>query len=107
MFKDCKSLVMLDLSNFKTDRLEDMSEMFSGCSKLTVLNLNNFSTSKANYDSNVFQGCNALTTVRVGNRFSTDLERMLKKNIEGIKIIQCAALKRIKSRSFPEDYNIN
>lgn len=34
-------------------------------------------------------------------------EKMLKKNIEGIKIIQCAALKRIKSRSFPEDYNIN
>ena len=84
-----------------------MNEIFSGCSKLTVLNLNNFNTSKANYDSNVFQGCNALTTVRVGNRFSTDLERMLKKNIEGIKIIQCAALKRIKSRSFPEDYNIN
>lgn len=107
MFKDCKELVMLDLSNFRTDRLESMNEIFSGCSKLTVLNLNNFNTSKANYDSNVFQGCNALTTVRVGNRFSTDLERMLKKNIEGIKIIQCAALKRIKSRSFPEDYNIN
>lgn len=107
MFKDCKELTTLNLRNFKTDRLESMNEIFSGCSKLTVLNLNNFNTSKANYDSNVFQGCNALTTVRVGNRFSTDLERMLKKNIEGIKIIQCAALKRIKSRSFPEDYNIN
>lgn len=107
MFKDCKELTTLNLRNFKTDRLESMNEIFSGCYKLTVLNLNNFNTSKANYDSNVFQGCNALTTVRVGNRFSTDLERMLKKNIEGIKIIQCAALKRIKSRSFPEDYNIN
>lgn len=107
MFKDCKELTTLNLRNFKTDRLESMNEIFSGCSKLTVLNLNNFNTSKANYDSNVFQGCNALTTVRVGNLFSTDLERMLKKNIEGIKIIQCAALKRIKSRSFPEDYNIN
>lgn len=96
MFKDCKELTTLNLRNFKTDRLESMNEIFSGCSKLTVLNLNNFNTSKANYDSNVFQGCNALTTVRVGNRFSTDLERMLKKNIEGIKIIQCAALKRIK-----------
>lgn len=96
MFKNCKELTTLNLRNFKTDRLESMNEIFSGCSKLTVLNLNNFNTSKANYDSNVFQGCNALTTVRVGNRFSTDLERMLKKNIEGIKIIQCAALKRIK-----------
>ena len=69
--------------------------------------INNFNTSKANYDSNVFQGCNALTTVRVGNRFSTYLKRMLKKNIEGIKIIQCAALKRSKPRSFPKDYYIN
>ena len=107
MFKDCKSLITLNLRNFKTDRLESMSEIFSGCSKLTVLNLNNFNTSKVNYDSNIFQGCNALTTVRVGNRFSLELERMLKKNIEGVKIIQCAALKRIKSRSFPMDYNIN
>lgn len=107
MFKDCKELTTLNLRNFKTDRLESMNEIFSGCSKLIVLNLNNFNTSKANYDSNVFQGCNALTTVRVGNRFSTDLERMLKKNIEGIKIIQCAALKRSKPRSFPKDYNIN
>ena len=107
MFKDCKSLIMLNLSNFKTDRLEEMSEIFSGCSKLTVLNLNNFNTSKANYDSNVFQGCNALTTVRVGNRFSLELERRLKKNIEGVKIIQCASLKRVKPRSFPKDYNIN
>lgn len=107
MFKNCKELTTLNLRNFKTDRLEEMSEIFSGCSKLTILNLNNFNTAKAKYDSDVFKGCNALTTVRVGNRFSTDLERMLKKNIEGIKIIQCAALKRIKSRSFPEDYNIN
>lgn len=107
MFKDCKELTTLNLRNFKTDRLEEMSEIFSGCSKLTILNLNNFNTAKAKYDSDVFKGCNALTTVRVGNRFSLDLERRLKKNIEGIKIIQCAAFKRIKPRSFPKDYNIN
>ena len=102
MFKDCKELTTLNLRNFKTDRLEEMSEIFSGCSKL-----NNFNTAKAKYDSDVFKGCNALTTVRVGNRFSLDLERRLKKNIEGIKIIQCASLKRVKPRSFPKDYNIN
>ena len=96
MFKDCESLVMLDLSNFRTERLEDMNEMFSGCSKLTVLNLNNFSTVNVEYNSDVFKGCNALTTVRASNRFSTDLKRRLKKNIEGIRIIQCVGLKEIK-----------
>ena len=87
---------MLNISNFKTDRLEEMSEMFSGCSKLTVLNLNNFSTGNVEYNSNVFKGCNALTTVRVGNRFSSELKRRLKKNIEDIRIIQCVGLKEIK-----------
>ena len=79
-----------------------MSEIFSGCSKLTVLNLNNFSTANVEYKSDVFKGCNALTTVRVGNHFSLDLERRLKKNIEGIRIIQCASPKGFSSDPFQE-----
>ena len=73
-----------------------MSEIFSGCSKLTILNLNNFSTVNVEYNSDVFKGCNALKTVRASSRFSTDLKRRLKKNIEGIRIIQCVGLKEIK-----------
>ena len=37
MFKDCKSLTTLDLSNFQTSEVKNMSDMFSGCSALTTI----------------------------------------------------------------------
>lgn len=107
MFWECDSLEQLDLSSFCTINVEFMNNMFRVCSRLKYLDLSSFDTANVKYKSDVFKGCNALTTVRVGNHFSLDLERRLKKNIEGIKIIQCASLKRVKPRSFPKDYNIN
>ena len=38
MFSECSSLTSLNLSNFNTNNVEDMSEMFYGCSSLTSLN---------------------------------------------------------------------
>ena len=38
MFGDCSSLTSLNLSNFNTNNVQDMSGMFSGCSSLTSLN---------------------------------------------------------------------
>ena len=42
MFSYCSSLTSLNLNNFDTNNVKDMSGMFSGCSSLTSLNLNNF-----------------------------------------------------------------
>ena len=42
MFQGCKKLKYLDLSNFDTSNVNDMSFMFFGCNKLTYLNLLNF-----------------------------------------------------------------
>ena len=44
MFYNCSSLTSLDLSNFNTINVKDMSGMFSFCSSLTYLNLFNFNT---------------------------------------------------------------
>ena len=33
MFYKCSNLISIDLSNFKTDKVNDMSYMFCGCSK--------------------------------------------------------------------------
>ena len=46
MFNDCYNLINLDISNFKTNKVEDMRLMFNKCSKLTNLNLSNFNTEK-------------------------------------------------------------
>ena len=40
----CSSLKHLNLSNFNTDNVTDISYMFFGCSSLTELNLSNFNT---------------------------------------------------------------
>ena len=44
MFCGCSSLKELNLSNFNTNNVNNMSGMFSGCSSLEELNLSNFNT---------------------------------------------------------------
>ena len=43
MFQRCEELEYLDLSNFNTSYVTDMSYMFHKCNKLKYLNLLNFS----------------------------------------------------------------
>ena len=40
MFSNCSSLTSLNLSNFNTNNVIDMSNMFSYCSSLTSINCN-------------------------------------------------------------------
>ena len=42
MFQECKVLEYLDLSNFNTYNVTDMSFIFFGCNNLKYLNLLNF-----------------------------------------------------------------
>ena len=46
MFYDRLSLRKIDLSNFKTKNVNDMSNMFYGCSALIELNLSKFTQRK-------------------------------------------------------------
>ena len=43
MFDQCSELESLNLSNFNTSNVNDMSWMFCDCNKLKYLNLSNFS----------------------------------------------------------------
>ena len=44
MFEGCLSLENLNINNFDTKNVTDMSHMFSDCKSLENLNLNNFDT---------------------------------------------------------------
>ena len=44
MFSECSSLTSLNLSDFNTSNVQDMSSMFQLCSSLTSLNISNFNT---------------------------------------------------------------
>ena len=43
MFGGCKSLENINLENFETPKLFDMSSIFSECYNLTEINITNFS----------------------------------------------------------------
>ena len=52
MFSNCNSLTSLDLSNFNTSQVTNMSWMFTGCSSLTSLDFRKATFDKVtSYDS--------------------------------------------------------
>ena len=57
----------LDLTNFNTSKVTDMSDMFHGCESLTSLDVSNFDTSKVTDMSSMFYGCSSLTSLALGN----------------------------------------
>ena len=63
MFSDCMALTSLDLKNFNTQNVTDMSLMFSFCKALTSLDLKNFDTQYVTDMRGMFSGCAALTTI--------------------------------------------
>ena len=57
MFYNCSSLEKLNINNFDTSKVRDMSYMFYNCCILTCLNLSNFNTKKTINMSNMFYKC--------------------------------------------------
>ncbi len=67
IFKNCVNLKSLDLSEFDTSRITNMSELFSGCRSLTDLNLNDFKTGNVTNMEEMFFGCRSLTNLDVSS----------------------------------------
>ena len=61
MFDYCSNLTSIDLSNFDTSNVTNMSCMFNNCSNLTSLDLSNFDTSKVTNMSRMFYCCSVKT----------------------------------------------
>ena len=68
MFQQCNVLEYLDLSNFNTSNVTDMSFMFNNCYKLKEINgLNNFNTNRQTNMEAMFQDCNILKCLNLPN----------------------------------------
>ncbi|MDN5966054.1 MAG: DUF285 domain-containing protein [Lactococcus sp.] len=61
MFRDCSSLVTLDLSNFNTTKVTDIRDMFRNCTSLTTLDLSKLNTAKVIDMRGTFRACTSLT----------------------------------------------
>ena len=67
MFYECSSLTNLDVSNFKTNQVTDMSFMFRDCSSLTNLDLSSFDTGQVTTMRSMFNGCSNLIKLDLSN----------------------------------------
>ena len=67
MFRNMSSLISLDLSNFDTSKVTNMSYMFFKTSSLTSLNLSNFDTSQVMNMDSIFRSMTNLTTLNLSN----------------------------------------
>ena len=56
MFSDCSSLTKLDLFNFNTEKVTNMSCMFASCKKLKNLDLSKFDFKNVTDTSGMFSG---------------------------------------------------
>ena len=76
MFCDCSKLTSLDIRNFDTSSVIDMSYMFKNCSKLTSLDFSNFDTSSVIAMNHMFYNCKALIQLDLSNFITSKVTDM-------------------------------
>ena len=69
MFSGCYSLKELNLNNFNTNNVTNMSCMFDGCSSLQELNLNNFNTNNVTDMNEMFSECLIELKLKIKSQF--------------------------------------
>ena len=73
MFEKCTSLESLDLSSFDVSRVQSMNSIFLNCDKLKTLDLSKFVTSTVFYIENAFSGCKSLISLDLSNFITTNV----------------------------------
>ena len=76
LFYKCKSIISLDLKNFKTDFIIDMSHMFRECSLIQTLNLSSFNTKEVKTMEGMFCGCSSLKNIDLSSFIDIEVINM-------------------------------
>ena len=77
MFGECPGLTSLDLSTFNTCNVTDMSYMFYGCSSLSSVNLSSFNMNNVTNMSQMFDGCSNLEIVDLSKHNDSGFEYII------------------------------
>ena len=56
MFNNCSSLINLNMTDFLTDNVTNMSHLLYNCEKLNFIDFSSFNTTKVNDYNNIFDG---------------------------------------------------
>ena len=88
MFCDYKG-TSLDLSNFNTHNITDMSCMFANCSNLSYLNLSTFTTHNVIYMNSMFSYCKSIKHLNLSNFDTNNVisTRGMFYNCENLKLL--------------------
>ncbi len=72
MFSQCGALKTIKFSEeFKTENVENMDNLFYGCQKIVSLDLSFWDTQKVDHMSKIFSGCNSLINLKISDKFVT------------------------------------
>ena len=94
MFSNCYSLKFLNISNFYSTYVEDISYMFYNCFSLISLNLSKFDTSNTKTMQNLFYNCFSLGSI--------DLSGFNTKNVQNMEYMfyNCSSLVLLELSNF-------
>ncbi|MDE6475632.1 MAG: BspA family leucine-rich repeat surface protein, partial [Erysipelotrichaceae bacterium] len=67
MFNGCRSVKVLDVSGFNTENVTSMHSLFNYCASLVSLDVSNFNTSNVTTMKSMFYDCNNLKSLNVSN----------------------------------------
>ena len=99
IFYKCTDITEVDMTNFDTSLITDMSEMFSMCYSLNSLNVENLNTARVKTFRYMFFECTSLTSINLEsftNPTATSLYRMF---------YNCIKLEYINIKNFEENKN--
>ena len=96
MFSSCEALTEIDVSNFNTQNVTDMSHMFDSCMALTEIDVSSFNTQNVTDMNWMFAFCKALTELDISN-FNTQ-------NVTTMRMI-FGSCRKLKSLSLGRDFS--
>ena len=76
MFRNCSSLISIDLSSFNTSNVTNMNCMFNNCDLLKSIDLSSFNTSNVTKMYNMFSNCSSLQSINLSSFNTTNVENM-------------------------------
>ena len=81
LFKGCRNLVEIDLSNLESENIKDLNSTFENCENLEIANLSLKNGTNVNSMANSFSGCSNLKEVDLTNlkpKYNISLQFMFK-----------------------------
>lgn len=100
MFKDIKSLLSVDFSEFNSEKIKNMDSLFLNCEKLQNISFNNFNSKKLENMNSAFENCINLDELNLSS-FETPKLREMRKTFKN-----CTSLEYIDLSKFELNSNI-